>query len=163
MMEHRHIDVKPGQWEVAVVHSIWERGSDADIKARIREVKINPEAADAVRRAIPHSQVYGYDIIERPFKILANGCFMISDYVEGLAKLIPNGYVSAKTPEEFEHLLDFYIAASSERWPFATLGKQDVLDSHTYFHRIKQVFQVLNLPQHAHHAEMVYNEVRKQL
>ncbi len=43
-----------------VIHSIWERGSDADIKALIREVKVNPEAADAVRRAIPHSTVYGF-------------------------------------------------------------------------------------------------------
>ncbi len=59
-MEHRHINVLPGQWGVAVIHSIWERGSDADIKALIREVKVNPEAADAVRRAIPHSNVYGF-------------------------------------------------------------------------------------------------------
>lgn len=41
-MEHRHIDIKPGQWGVAVVHSIWKRGSDADIKVLIYEVKINP-------------------------------------------------------------------------------------------------------------------------
>lgn len=59
-MEHRHLDVKPGQWGPAVVHSIWERGSDADIKALIRQVRINPEAAEAVRKAIPHSDVYGY-------------------------------------------------------------------------------------------------------
>ncbi len=59
-MEHRHIEVRPGQWGVAVIHSIWERGSDADIKALIREVKVNPEAADAVKRAIPHSNVYGF-------------------------------------------------------------------------------------------------------
>jgi len=38
-MEHRHIDVKPGQWGVAVIHSIWERGTDEDIKALLREVK----------------------------------------------------------------------------------------------------------------------------
>ncbi len=45
---------------VAVINSICERGSDADIKALIRKVKVNPEAADAVRRAIPHSNVYGF-------------------------------------------------------------------------------------------------------
>ena len=59
-MKHRHIEVAPGQWGVAVIHSIWERGSDEDIKALIREVKVNPEAAEAVRRAIPHSNVYGF-------------------------------------------------------------------------------------------------------
>ena len=57
-MEHRHINVEPGQWGVAVIHSIWERGMDDEIKALIREVKTNPIAADAVRRAIPHSNVY---------------------------------------------------------------------------------------------------------
>ena len=59
-MEHRHIDVKPGQWGVAVVESIWERGSDKEIIAPIKEIKTNPNAADAVKRAIPHSKVYGF-------------------------------------------------------------------------------------------------------
>jgi hypothetical protein len=49
-----------GQWGVAVVHSIWERGSDEDILMLIREVKKNPKAASAVRKAIPLSQVYGW-------------------------------------------------------------------------------------------------------
>ena len=66
-VEHRHIDVKEGQWGVAVIHSIWERGSDEDILALIREVKRNPKAASAVRRAIPHSRVYGWP---RFFKLL---------------------------------------------------------------------------------------------
>jgi len=59
-MKHRHIDTQPGQWAPVLVHSIWERGTDADIKALIRQVKINPQAAEAVRKAIPHSTVYGY-------------------------------------------------------------------------------------------------------
>jgi hypothetical protein len=66
-MEHRHIFVREDQWGVAVVHSIWERGSDHDIRALIREVRRNPKAADAVQRAIPHSQVYGWP---RFFKLL---------------------------------------------------------------------------------------------
>jgi hypothetical protein len=59
-MEHRHINTKDNEWNVAVVHSIWERGLEQDIRALIREVKINPKAADAVRRAIPYSKVYGW-------------------------------------------------------------------------------------------------------
>ena len=42
-MEHRHIDVKVGQWKVAVVHSIWERGSDKDIIALIKKFRLNWE------------------------------------------------------------------------------------------------------------------------
>jgi len=60
MMEHRHIHVSDGHWDVTMVHSIWERGSDHDIRALTREVKKNPKAADAVRRAVSSSQVYGW-------------------------------------------------------------------------------------------------------
>jgi hypothetical protein len=59
-MEHRHIEVRKDQWGVAVVHSIWERGFDDDIVGLMREVKRNPKAADAVRRAVPSSKVYGW-------------------------------------------------------------------------------------------------------
>ena len=60
LMEHRHINTKDNEWGVAIVHSIWERGSEEDICALIREVKRNAKAADAVRRAISHSEVYGW-------------------------------------------------------------------------------------------------------
>ena len=59
-MEHRHINVKDNELNVAVVHSIWERGLERDICALIREVKCNAKAAEAVRKAIPHSKVYGW-------------------------------------------------------------------------------------------------------
>jgi len=59
-MEHRHLNIKPGQWNVAIVHSIWERGSEEDICALISEVRKNPEAVQAVKKAIPYSRVYGW-------------------------------------------------------------------------------------------------------
>jgi hypothetical protein len=59
-MEHRHINVENDEWGVAVILSIWERGTEDDIRDLIREVKRNPKAADAVRRSIAHSQVYGW-------------------------------------------------------------------------------------------------------
>ena len=37
-MEHRHLDISPGEWGVAVVESIWERGSDPDILATSGEM-----------------------------------------------------------------------------------------------------------------------------
>jgi hypothetical protein len=68
-VEHRHLDLLPQQWGVAVIESIWERGTEADIRALIGEVKKAPRgaAADAVRRAIPRSRVYGYPAL---FKLL---------------------------------------------------------------------------------------------
>ncbi|HKI49550.1 MAG TPA: hypothetical protein VKA69_09485 [Desulfobacteria bacterium] len=66
-MEHRHINVAKDEWNVAVIHSLWERGSEEDILALIREVKKNPKAADAVRKSIAHSQVYGWPKFFRMF------------------------------------------------------------------------------------------------
>lgn len=59
-MQHRHINVEQDQWNTAIVHSIWERGSEDDICELIRAVRKNPDAADAVKRAISHSSVYGW-------------------------------------------------------------------------------------------------------
>ena len=59
-MEHRHINIKHNQWNSAIVHSIWERGSEEDICILIREVKNNLDVANAVKKAIPHSEIYGW-------------------------------------------------------------------------------------------------------
>jgi len=59
-MEHRHLEIESNEWNVAVVHSIWERGLEKDISALIREVRKNAMAAHAVKNAIPHSKVYGW-------------------------------------------------------------------------------------------------------
>ncbi len=74
-MEHRHIFVDEDQWGVAVVHSIWERGSDEDIRALMRAVKKDAHAADAVRRAVSCSRVYGWPKFFKMFleKIDASG------------------------------------------------------------------------------------------
>jgi len=61
-MKHRHLNIQHDRWGVAVVESIWERGSDKDIQKLLRECKKDPfgPAANAVRKAIPHSKTYGY-------------------------------------------------------------------------------------------------------
>ncbi|RJQ48531.1 MAG: hypothetical protein C4530_24620 [Desulfobacteraceae bacterium] len=68
-MKHRHLNIETDRWGVAVIESIWERGSDADIRALLRECKKDPfgPAADAVRRTIPHSKAYGYPSMFRYF------------------------------------------------------------------------------------------------
>jgi hypothetical protein len=128
-----------------------------EVKHAMKSAKI------CINLSEPHSQVYGYDIIERPFKILANGCFMISDHVTGLEKILGGSFRSATTPEEFEYEIDYWINKSSERWPFGMLGQQSVLESHTYFQRIIQIFDKLNLTNHAEHAKAVYNNIKGQI
>ena len=99
----------------------------------------------------PHSQDFGYDIIERPFKILMSGGFCISDYVESMANDVftNNEIVFAKTPEEFKQLVDYYIANPKKRIEHIEAGYNSVVNKHTYFHRIAKVFSELNMDSEA--------------
>ena len=99
----------------------------------------------------PHSQDFGYDIIERPFKVLMSGGFCISDYVESMSKDVFNNdeIIFAKTPEEFETLIKYYAAHPEEREPYIQRGQKCVLEKHTYFHRMATMFHELGLENEA--------------
>lgn len=94
-----------------------------------------------------HSQVYGWDIVERPYKLLSNKCFVISDYVEGLVKLYDNNeIVFAKDPGEFEDKVMHFIKSPEERLPYIERGFNRTIKEHTYFDRVAQIMDLLGLP-----------------
>jgi hypothetical protein len=66
-MIHRHLNVPEGEWSVAVIESIWERGADRDVIALLRTLRKEPfgAAAQAVEKTLPHSKVYGYPTLFR--------------------------------------------------------------------------------------------------
>lgn len=108
----------------------------------------------------PHSTYYGFDMSERTFKLLSNKCFVISDYVEGLYKLFGENLVMAKTPEEFKKLVDHYLKNPDERQQFIDAGYKEVMNNHTYFHRVKDIFNNLNLEHYGRKTMEVYNKIR---
>lgn len=93
-----------------------------------------------------HSQELGYDVIERPFKLISNKCFVVSDYVLRLHRIFPE-MPMAKTPEEFENLVDFWIKDEQQEEKRAIIDRQykEVLDKHTYFDRCAQIFYSFGL------------------
>jgi hypothetical protein len=95
----------------------------------------------------PHSQEYGFDIVERPYKLLSNKCFVISDYVAGLKKLIPEGILYTDNPTEFHNLIEYYALSvkTKERFDIAEVGNKLVMSKHTYFNRIKEIFERFKL------------------
>ncbi len=98
----------------------------------------------------PHSTDFGFDVVERPFKVLSSGAFCISDYVESSAKDIFGDCVPhAKTPNEFFELLKHYMLNPDERIPLIEKGRKLVLEKHTYFDRIYALFLHLNMPEEA--------------
>lgn len=111
----------------------------------------------------PHSQVYGFDIVERPFKLLANKCFVISDYVEGLYELFPGGIIYAKTPKELKKYCEFYIHNTTHRLQHINDGYQAVINGHTYFHRAVQFFNELDMPSESRNMENKFEEVKVKL
>ena len=60
-MEHRHINLAPGEWPLAAVESLYERGSDSDVWQFIGLVVNVPygQAAESALAAEEVSEVYG--------------------------------------------------------------------------------------------------------
>lgn len=92
-----------------------------------------------------HSQAFGYDLIERPFKLLANKSFVICDKVAGFEDLFPDGMVYAATPKEFEEKIRYYIKYPDERNAIAERGQKAALAHQTYFDRAISIANHLGL------------------
>ena len=111
----------------------------------------------------PHSQKFGYDIVERPYKLLSNKCFCISDYVQSMDEDVFTNeeIVFANNPKDFQEKIDYYIRNPDERKPYIERGYNKVITSETYFHRIRKVFQELDLVQEARKVDIVYNDLKR--
>lgn len=94
----------------------------------------------------PHSTDLGFDVIERPFKVLSSGGFCVSDFVDEARELFtPEELVMAHTPKEFCELVRHYVAHPEERVPFIEAGRRKVLLEHTYYDRVAQMFGGLGM------------------
>lgn len=91
----------------------------------------------------PHSQALGYDIIERPFKILACGRACVTDHVQGLVDLKIPGVVPASSPSEFKEIIDELIAEPENEREIGKEGLKHVLQYHTYFDRVSQILSIV--------------------
>ena len=130
---------------------------DSEVKHLFSSAKICPNLSE------PHSQDFGYDIIERPFKLLANKCFVISDYVEDLHKLFPTEIVYGKTPEEFMEKIKVWLDRPDERRELAQAGHEVVMKNHTYFHRVRDILAELGLQDEVQKCDDAFLEVKERL
>lgn len=95
----------------------------------------------------PHSQKFGYDVVERPFKLWANKSFVISDFVEDLHNIYPDG-IYGDTPQHFHEVIDYWLTNDKTD----SITRQEIIDknykttmkNHTYFHRAASIFKNLN-------------------
>lgn len=120
----------------------------ADVKDIFVSARICPNISE------PHSTDWGFDVIERPYKVLSAGGFCISDYVQsGVEDIFGNTIPVAKTTQEFNSLLAHYLDRPEERKELADKGKELVLKSHTYFDRVAKMFYHLGLEDEAKKTE----------
>jgi len=122
-------------WQIPQYCGFAEEGNEKDIFA---SATVCPNIHE------PHSQDLGYDIVERPFKLLANKCIVVSDYVEDLEKLLPHVFC-CKTPEEYLEKVRKIIDNPEEFEYIKEEGFKHVIENHTYFNRMIDVFDRIGL------------------
>lgn len=111
----------------------------------------------------PHSHKYGYDVVERPFKLLSNKCFVISDRVLDLVKLFPDSIVYASDPDQFSHKVQWALDHPDDRREIAELGYEQVIGEHTYFHRMRDIFNDLELYGEANNMMSAFEKCKGEL
>jgi hypothetical protein len=113
--------------------------SDTQVKHIMKSAMICPNVSEL------HSQDFGYDVIERPFKLASNKCFVISDYVEGLEKIYGDSMEYAKTPQEFINKIVHYLKNPQEKMQKIDKAYRITLENHTYFDRAQTIFTSLGM------------------
>lgn len=97
----------------------------------------------------PHSNRWGFDPVERPFKITINAnAFCISDYVETFkTNIFGDSLPMAKTPQDFFDMIDYFLKNPEKREPYMEKAHKICLTSHTGFSRVAKIFKNLNMPE----------------
>lgn len=106
----------------------------------------------------PHSNEYGFDVVERPFKVIAAGGMCISDYVESLDVDIFNGQLPMfNNPREFEELLEYCFKNPEQIENTKKQLQETVMSKHTYFHRVADLLRYLGKEDEALQVEKKYD------
>lgn len=106
----------------------------------------------------PHSTEFGFDVVERPFKIASAGGLCVSDKVSDLlTQVFTEGQCRTfESSAELEDLVHFYKnnkdVADAER----AVQRKVVYSSHTYHHRCRDLFNHLGLANEAKKVMSVY-------
>lgn len=88
----------------------------------------------------------GAYINERIFQIGAAGGFALSMYVEsGSNDLFDSGVFWIKSSTDFFNVCRYFIAHPDERIPFMEALQKEVLEKHTYVHRIRSLLEFLDV------------------
>lgn len=127
------------QWPV---HCYLGAISDATVKHGFASAVVCPNISES------HSTDLGWDLVERPFKILSSGGFCISDYVDEAREIFTESeLLMCRTAAEFREMVAHFVEHPADRIPYVRAGYKKVMESETYFHRVAKMFKDgFNLP-----------------
>jgi spore maturation protein CgeB len=138
----------------------WPNGkvSDQEMENIFRESKINLNLSNSVSYDARYllsnlrnilttlrSPKNVEQIKARHFEIPVAGGFELSYYIPGIENVFEVGkeIVCYSSIEDCIQLIQYYLAHDQERYAIAKKGYQRAISSHTYDHRIKEIFQSL--------------------
>lgn len=132
--------------------------SDEDQRDLFVSAKVCPNVSE------PHSTTFGFDVVERPFKVLGAGGFCVSDYVDEARDLFAeNELLMCRTPHEFHETVKHFVRHPDERIPYIRDGQRAVLNEHTYHHRVSQMLAALGMEKEAKGSMDAYRKHLKQI
>lgn len=114
----------------------------------------------------PHSTDprWGGDIIERVFKVMLAGGFLLSDHVPEMDAVFPRDcFVTADSPDDFMDLVLHYAEHPELRHKFIQRGQLCAWGYHTYHHRVATLMAGLGLGDEAEKSIQLLNQIRKEM
>ena len=112
----------------------------------------------------PHSTDLGFDIIERVFKVPTCNGLLVSDTVNEFDEIINSETLipQYRNSDDIIRFIELFKENPKLRIEYIQDQKMWVLDGHTYFHRVADIWNLLNEPEQAEESLKKYTELRKQ-
>lgn len=93
----------------------------------------------------PHSTEFGFDVVERPFKIISSGGFCMMDRISGAKHFFDEDEIGwYDTFGDFESSLKKYLHDEELRNEIKQKSYAKVMSQHTYHHRAEKMLEELN-------------------
>lgn len=125
--------------------------SDKTVSSIYASAKICPNISE------PHSTDFGFDVVERPFKIMSSGGLCLMDDISGAREMFSEeDVVWYKTPDDFVHMIHHLLNDHNKRQRISKQGRKTVYQKHTYFHRVHDLLNKLHMQNAADEVMEVY-------
>lgn len=119
------------QWPVAQFLGLIQ---DQNVSHLFSSAKVCPSVSE------PHSTDFGFDCIERPFKVMASGGFCVSDYVHEFTTLYKSDeFLMQPDAASFIDAVKYFIRNPEQRDGWIERGCVRTLIEHTYHDRVAQM------------------------